>query len=401
LLVKYIFFVISVCYTVFTMAAVHPERRLIDAIGEIQLSNLSSAESQLKTLIEDVPDFKLAQLIYADMLMAKVNGLNGPAAGLMSSPEKTLFLREIKNRYQAIYEKHTLQKVPSALARLDNFYRHAIVIDLSKSRLYLFDNSQHSPVLIKDFFISMGRGGAGKQIEGDLKTPLGVYFVQSYIPPNLLADRYGAGAYPVNYPNVWDRMKGKTGSGIWLHGTRSGIYNRPLLASRGCVVLPNADLVNVGEFIDLKNTPVLIGQSIEWLSIEKWQQRQQLVNQIHLQWKADWESLNVESYLAHYSKRFISSAKKTANKGFTQWAEHKRRVTKNREFVKIGLSNVSLLMHPQEDVLVATYLQTYDSDNFNSQSWKRQYWNKEADGRWRIVFEGSISQPIEAQQVLR
>ncbi|VAW68229.1 ErfK/YbiS/YcfS/YnhG family protein, partial [hydrothermal vent metagenome] len=149
MLVKYIFFVISVCYTVFTMAAVHPERRLIDAIGEIQLSNLSSAESQLKTLIEDVPDFKLAQLIYADMLMAKVNGLNGPAAGLMSSPEKTLFLREIKNRYQAIYEKHTLQKVPSALARLDNFYRHAIVIDLSKSRLYLFDNSQHSPVLIK------------------------------------------------------------------------------------------------------------------------------------------------------------------------------------------------------------------------------------------------------------
>ena len=29
----------------------------------------------------------------------------------------------------------------------------------------------------------------------------------------------GDGAFPLNYPNEWDRRLNKTGSGIWLHGT--------------------------------------------------------------------------------------------------------------------------------------------------------------------------------------
>ncbi|VAW59436.1 ErfK/YbiS/YcfS/YnhG family protein [hydrothermal vent metagenome] len=388
---KYAFFIISALYAVYAMAAPHPEQRLIDVINDIQRADPASAESRLKTLVKEVPDFKLAQLIYADMLISKVQGLNSPAAGLKDGLKKTLFIREIKSRYRSAYDEHIQQKIPSVLVRLDAFYRHTIVIDLNKSRLYLFDNTQGSPVLLKDYFISMGRGGAGKRVEGDLKTPLGVYFVQSYIAPEQLADKYGAGAYPVNYPNAWDRLKGKTGSGIWLHGTRSGIYNRPLLASRGCVVLPNEDLLNVGEYIDLKNTPVLIGESIHWLSVEKWEQQQQRVNQIHLQWKADWESLDVETYLTHYSSRFVSGGKQD----LSHWAEHKRRVAKNRTFVELAFSNVSLLMHPQEDVLVATFLQRYASDHFRGQSWKRQYWHKEADGQWRIVFEGKISAPVE------
>lgn len=383
-------------YAVPGMPAPHPEQRLVEAIKEIQLSNTTGAESRLKKLIEEVPDFKLAQLIYADILMSKVRGLGSVAAGLENGPEKTLFLREMKSRYQALNNKLILQKLPSSLTRLDKFYRHAILVDLAQSRLYLFDNSQSVPILVKDFFISMGRGGAGKFIEGDLKTPLGVYFVQSYIPPEQLADKYGAGAYPVNYPNAWDRLQGKTGSGIWLHGTRSGIYNRPLLASRGCVVLPNEDLLNVGEYIDLKNTPVLIVDGVEWLLPGQWKQHQQSVNQFHVQWKLDWESLNVDKYLAHYSKRFVSGGRHRDKKNFAQWAEHKRRVLKNRAFVSVELSNVSLLMHPQENVLVATFLQTYASDNYRGQSWKRQYWNKEVDGKWRIVFEGKITAPIRA-----
>jgi len=262
--------------------------------------------------------------------------------------------------------------------------------------LYLFDNSQPLPMLIKDFFISMGRGGAGKLNEGDLKTPLGVYFVQSYISPGALADKYGAGAYPINYPNAWDRLNGKTGHGIWLHGTRSGTYNRPLLASEGCVVLPNDDLLNLGAYIDLKNTPVLIGESIEWMAQEKWLPHQKVINQIQAQWKVDWESLNVETYLSHYSIRFSNG-----EKNFYQWSEHKRRIAKHKTFVNVSLSNVSLLMHPQGNVLVATFLQNYVSDNFTSKSWKRQYWNREDDGVWRIVFEGKISTPVESTRAIK
>ncbi len=390
---KVICLFLVVFYSAFLIADTpHPEQRLLDAINDIQSANFNSAESKLKTLVSEMPDFKLAQLVYADILMSKVKGIDNAGTGLNDSLEKQLLLTEIKNRYQAFNNNTSKNKLPYSLARLDPFYHHAIVIDLSQSRLYLFDNSQTLPVLIDDFFISMGRSGAGKNSEGDLKTPLGVYFIQSYISPNQLADKYGAGAYPINYPNAWDRLNGKTGHGIWLHGTRSGTYNRPVLASEGCVVLPNEDLLSLGAYIDLKNTPVLIGENLRWLELEKWQQHKQKLSQLHGQWKSDWESMKVENYLSHYSIRFTNG-----KKDFYLWSDHKRRVAKHKTFVNVKLSNVSLLLHPNEDVLVATFLQTYASDNFSSQSWKRQYWNKESDGKWRIVFEDEISPPTVSQ----
>jgi len=373
-------------------ANAHPEDRLLDAIEDIQLSNFKSAEEKLESLVSEIPDFKLAQLVYADVLMSKSKGISTPGPGLTDGLDKTLLLKEIKNRYQAAHDQVLKNNLPSVLVKLDSFYRHAIVVDLSKSRLYLFDNTQQQPELIDNFYISMGRSGAGKVSEGDLKTPLGVYFVQSYIAADQLDDKYGAGAYPINYPNAWDRLNGKTGHGIWLHGTRSGTYNRPPLASEGCVVLPNQDLLDLGGYIDLKSTPVLIGENIQWLASEQWQKHEKEISQLHEQWKSDWESLNIDDYLKHYSARFTNG-----KKDIKHWSAHKRRVSKHKTFVNVELSNVSLLVHPNEDVMVATFLQKYASDNFSSLSWKRQYWNKESDGQWRIVFEGKISAPISPQ----
>ena len=34
-----------------------------------------------------------------------------------------------------------------------------------------------------------------------------------------LTDFYGTGAYPISYPNEWDKRQGRNGHGIWLHGT--------------------------------------------------------------------------------------------------------------------------------------------------------------------------------------
>jgi len=374
------------------IASPHPEERLLDAIQDIRVSNFERAESKLASLVFDVPDFKLAQLVYADVLKSRIGDFQEPASALDDSLQKTLLLSEIKNRFQALNDPAVENRIPAVLAKLDPFYRHVVVVDLSKSRLYLFDSSQAVPELINDFFISMGRSGAGKNTEGDLKTPLGVYFVQSYIAPDALADKYGAGAYPINYPNAWDRLNGKTGHGIWLHGTRSGTYNRPILASEGCVVLPNQDLLDLGNFIDLKSTPVLIGENIQWLAAEQWKLHKSKISLLHDKWKLDWESMNIEKYLSHYSLRFTNG-----KKDFAHWSDHKRRIAKHKTFVNVELSNVSLLVHPNDDVMVATFLQTYVSDNFSSKSWKRQYWNKESDGQWRIVFEDKISSPVDPQ----
>lgn len=375
--------------------AAHPEQLLIQAVSAIQASELFRAERMLKSLIEDEPEFKLAHMVYADVLKAKTHPLSRAGMGIAKSDELDGLIKEVKARYAArqyLFEGEG--KVPAALSRLDENYRHAIVVDLKQSRLFVFENNNGQPEQVLDYYISMGRGGANKEKEGDLRTPLGVYFVQSYTPADKLADKYGAGAYPINYPNAWDTFNGRTGSGIWLHGTRSGTYNRPPLASEGCVVLPNDDLIELGAYISLKQTPVLIGNEIEWLGVEQWKQKSSQVSARFEQWLDDWESMSVDDYLGNYSSHF-----QNGKKNYALWVEHKKRIAKNKQYIKVRVSGVSLLRHPNEDVMVATFKQFYQSNNYSSQSWKRQYWHKEEDGQWRIIFEGEISQP-EEQQVL-
>ncbi len=378
----FLFFIYSGCtYS----KDLHPEERLLDAIQDIQLFDLDKAEVKLAALVKEMPDFKLAQMVYADVLSAKIKVIPDVGTGINNGLDKLLLLMELKNRYAADKDIIVKHNIPSVFVNLDTFYRHAIVVDLSKSRLYLFDNLQKIPLLVDDFFVSMGRKGAGKNMEGDLKTPLGVYFIESHIGANKLVDKYGDGAYPINYPNLWDRYKKRSGSGIWLHGTRSGTYNRPALASEGCVVLPNEDLNKISRYINIQNTPFIIGENIEWLDIGQWKQQRAERSQLIENWKADWESLDVERYLKHYSTHF-----KNGKNNFNAWAKHKKRVSKNKKKIQIELSHVSFLRYPNENVMVVTYLQSYKSDNYSSQDWKRQYWNKESDGQWRIVFEDKI-----------
>jgi murein L,D-transpeptidase YafK len=370
----------------------HPEKRLIQAIEAIQAVRLDQAQALLKALIQDEPEFKLAHMVYADILKARAHPLDATGMGLMQSEHWQQFMTEARARWQANQDEQYADKIPAVLSRLDDSYLHAIVVDLKQSRLFVFENRQQQPRQVASYFISMGRGGPEKEKQGDLRTPLGVYFVQSYIPPQKLADKYGAGAYPINYPNAWDQFNGRTGHGIWLHGTRSGTYNRPPLASEGCVVLPNSDLLQVGAYITLGQTPVLIGNDMQWLSVEAWQQQQQQVSAIFEQWLRDWESLDTRKYLGHYSTAFSNGSK-----SYYEWVRHKQRVARHKSFIDVEASDVSLLMHPNEDVLVATFLQYYSSDNYMSQSWKRQYWRKESDGVWRIIFEGQIAEPAAPQ----
>ena len=73
----------------------------------------------------------------------------------------------------------------------------------------------------------------------------------SYKSDRDLPDLYGIGAFPLNYPNELDQHQGKTGYGIWLHGTDKSYYSRPPLDSEGCVVLTNLDLDAVKPYIKI------------------------------------------------------------------------------------------------------------------------------------------------------
>jgi murein L,D-transpeptidase YafK len=240
------------------------------------------------------------------------------------------------------------------------------------------------PRFVADYYVTQGKLGAEKVAEGDKKTPVGVYHVTANLPKQKLADLYGSGAFPLSYPNEWDKRQGRNGSGIWLHGTPSNTFARPPRASDGCVVLTNQDLDVVAKNLQVGLTPVIISDSVEWLSLDDWAKERSELNKSIDAWRADWESRDSERYLAHYSKRF-----KAGEQSFDEFAAQKKQVNSSKEWIKLKIDNLSVFRNPgKEEVIVVTFDQDYRSNNLNNQMKKRQYWLREGD-QWKIIYEGS------------
>lgn len=139
--------------------------------------------------------------------------------------------------------------VPANFWRVPSSQQFALAIDVDKSRLYVLENQNGRLIRVADFYATIGKAGGGKAREGDQRTPLGAYTLMGTIAPQKLTDFYGAGAFPLDYPNAWDKRQGRNGFGIWLHGVPSNTYSRAPRASDGCVVVSNSDLKLIEKFI--------------------------------------------------------------------------------------------------------------------------------------------------------
>ena len=112
--------------------------------------------------------------------------------------------------------------------------------------------------LVSDHYVSVGKQGVDKSVEGDQRTPLGVYFVSDRVGQGSLGEEFGAGAMQLNYPNLFDKLHGRTGSGIYVHGVPFNTYSRPPKDSDGCVTLANDELVMLMNTVPIHDTPVII-----------------------------------------------------------------------------------------------------------------------------------------------
>jgi len=364
------------------------EAILVNALGKIKDNKIDDALSDLEHLVRINPNFKLAQLIYADLLLAQARPITDFGNFSAIPYENIAALREeARVRWQHYHSPPLTDKIPDIFVQVSNKQKHIILVDLSNSRLYLFRNHESIPQLVNDFYVTIGKNGVGKFEEGDQKTPTGVYFVTGFIEPDELPDLYGDGAFPLNYPNAWDVRHNHTGYGIWLHGTPSNTYSRPPRDSNGCVILSNQDLNTLSPYLEAGVTPVILAREINWISVEQWTGRHTTYMQLIEQWRNDWESRNADRYLRHYSKDYSG-----LGKDYTDWVKYKRRVNPSKRFIKINISDTSMFLYPGESgLLVVTFEQDYKSDNFQKRFVKRQYWRKDDDGIWKIIYEGSVS----------
>ncbi|MDO8892077.1 MAG: L,D-transpeptidase family protein [Sulfurimicrobium sp.] len=362
-----------------------PEALLVNILLKIRHNQLDTALRDVDALLEIKPNFRLAHLIRGDLLMARAKPLTAFGDAGSTQEEKVADFRdEARVRLQRYLDQPPLGKIPKYLLQMQQEQRHAIVVDTTKSRLYLFENINGEPRYVTDYYITQGKAGAEKIREGDQKTPLGVYFVTASLAVEKLGDFYGVGAFPINYPNEWDKRLGKSGHGIWLHGVPKDTYSRPPRASNGCVVLSNPDMADVGKSLQPGLTPVIISDKVEWVSPEEWRsQRERFKGELEA-WRRDWESLDNERYLRHYSGKFSANGQ-----DINAFSAQKRQIHAGKTALRVKTSDVSLFQYPgRENLMVVTFTQDYQSSNLNNVMKKRQYWQLE-NGQWRIIYEGA------------
>jgi murein L,D-transpeptidase YafK len=367
-------------------AAPTPEDKLSRVFESIEGNRLDEALMRVDTLIREYPNFRLAHLVRGDLLLARSRPLQtfGNVEKTVP-PEKVDGLRdEALARLRALRERPADDRLPRSVLQLHAEQKHVLMVDSRRSRLYVFANAQGRPKLIADYYVTLGKNGIDKARQGDQKTPVGVYHVTANLPRKKLTDFYGAGAFPINYPNEWDRRQGRNGHGIWLHGVPRDVYSRPPRASDGCIVLSNPDLESVGQHVQVGLTPVIISDEVEWSDAAEVERERAALAGALEQWRADWQSRDTERYLAHYSSRFAAPGQ-----DLNAWGAHKRKVNGAKQWIKVGLSRVAMFRYPRErDFVVVTFDQDYKSSGLSNVMRKRQYWVKEGPA-WKIIYEGA------------
>lgn len=363
-----------------------PEPQLARILGEIDKNRLSAAMEQTDALIQRYPNFRLAHLIKGDLLLARSRPISTFGNATDAPPQQLADLREEAiARLRAYKDKSSAARyVPRYLLQLRPDQQFAIVVDTDKARLYLYRNEDGRPRFAADYYITHGKQGSDKLRKGDRKTPVGVYHVTSSLPPDSLDKFYGSGAFPVNYPNDWDKQQGRDGGGIWLHGTPPDTYSRPPKASDGCVILSNADLNRIGKNLQLGVTPVIISNSIEWLSYDDWQSEREDLNRRIEEWRSDLESGLYDLVIRHYARDF----KATGQTG-KMFSHLKSLKMPEKERFKVELDKLSIFRNPgKEQMVVVSFEQDLRSKSMSSQTRKNQYWIREG-GTWKIIYEGN------------
>jgi len=153
------------------------------------------------------------------------------------------------------------QPIPDCLVALSS--GHAVVVDKKAQKLFVYHNGDNGFFnKVYESACSTGKNRGAKTMEGDSKTPEGIFFPTKLFAKNQLSSIYGLMAFHIDYPNMLDRKAGKNGNNIWLHGT-----NKPLrpFQSNGCVALSNDNIKSIFNYISLNKTPIIIEKSIKWV----------------------------------------------------------------------------------------------------------------------------------------
>ncbi|MFM6992142.1 MAG: murein L,D-transpeptidase family protein [Rhodoferax sp.] len=364
------------------------EARLLEIYTLMAQEDPRKALDLAEKLVRDFPNFQLAQLVYGDLLAARTHTLKGmgdvpaPAANAAAAALADL-KEESLHRVIARKERPPEGALPSQFLKISAQTRTAIAVDAAKSRLYLFSNGPAGLKLVADYYVSVGKAGTIKSQEGDQRTPLGVYYITSNLDTKTLNDFYGAGAMPLNYPNILDIKRGKSGGGIWLHGTPPQNYARAPRSTDGCLVLSNPDIQALIRQISVGATPVVVSSQLVWKPPAQLQAQARPFESALKAWREAKEAGDLNKVLGFYTPDFVSYGKNLEQ--YTPQIRTELKASKGRT---IELKDLSYLhWSDSAETMVTTFGEVVAGRRTGMH--KRQYWIRTAKD-WQIFFEGVI-----------
>lgn len=379
----------------------------LDDLVTITLDAMASsqwlkAQRTAEQLSKQFPDYALGHF-----LLAEAHQTASRSALLMDSSKLTLktldLLLEARSRAELIgaakqrlehnvsESTHTLH--PAEIIQIGSHIDNVVYVDLRSSTLYLFDTTGPASRLIKRFYISSGRGGYGKTVEGDLKTPLGVYRINGFRNDDSLPPLYGAGALMLNYPNKLDRSFGRTGSGIWLHGNPRSNRSRSPHSSEGCVTMANDHLLDLHQLLNHRRTHVILASRSSWMSLEQQHALRERYQELFNQYRSAWLNNSVKDLMTIYSPDALPVHIQHANMATAKRVSSSSMQTK---LAPDGLSldalesvspgSVSLLFNPDTGSSYTHLVMEFEAGGQNPLR-MTLYWQRDSQGYWQIKRE--------------
>jgi L,D-transpeptidase YnhG len=364
------------------------ESRLMEVYRLMANGRSREALEQADKVVRDYPNFQLGQLVLGDLLAARVRPVKAlgdvpPDLAGMGADALGELRAESRQRVQAHAAPPRAGTIPSQFLEISQKTKHAIAVDTSRSRLYLFENRPTGLTLVADYYTSVGKAGVSKSEQGDQRTPLGVYYITSHLDAKSLKNYYGSGALPINYPNILDTRRGKTGGGIWLHGTPPNQFSRAPLASDGCLVMANPDLLRLIQSVEVGSTPVVIAPQLQWVDARSVKSESKPFDDTLQAWRSAKVEGNLDRVMSFYTQDFNSYGKT-----LSQWSGVVRSELVKAQGHGIELKDVSYLRWTDSaDTMVVTFGEVLTGKRTG---WtKRQYWTRQS-GQWKIFFEGIL-----------
>jgi len=273
--------------------------------------------------------------------------------------------------------------LPAYLLQVPETVAAIFVAETNTATLYRFEVGTTGPEYSDERYMSIGQNGVGKTRAWDRRTPLGIYFVNEQLDTSGLDEKYGLMAFPLDYPNVWDRSNERSGDGIWIHGASPHGGRRPPLDTDGCIALSNEELLALKDQLMPLVTPVIIVRQISWLSSEQIAAtRAELAAVLDL-WAESRRSGDLHQYLSLYADEF-----EYRGMGRDDWAGYRLQTVSTTPIREFELQEVLLLADPEDSGLyLSRFRQIIVDGERTIVTTKRLYWRRTGDGALKIVAE--------------